>query len=81
MSKKVTFIGCGNMATAMIAGMLESGKVAASDLMATAKTRETCEKKAKEFGIQTLTDDAQAVKKSYPGYFQDIAMRMEVEIG
>ena len=79
MSKKVTFIGCGNMATAMIAGMLESGKVAASDLMATAKTKETCEKKAKEFGIQTLTDNAQAVKESdvivlavKPQFYQDV---------
>ena len=34
---KIGFIGCGNMATAMLKGILKSGEVAATDMIASAK--------------------------------------------
>ncbi len=38
MSKKLGFIGCGNMGKAMIHGVMASGKAQASDILASAKT-------------------------------------------
>ena len=35
---KIGFIGCGNMATAMLKGILKSGEVAATDMIASAKS-------------------------------------------
>ena len=41
---KIGFIGCGNMATAMIHGILKSGLASEGDLMASAKTEKTKKK-------------------------------------
>ncbi len=48
---KVGFIGCGNMATAMIQGMLKSGTLQKENLMASAKTDATKAKITGELGI------------------------------
>ena len=48
---KIGFIGCGNMATAMLKGILKSGEVAATDMIASAKSDKTREKIEKELGI------------------------------
>lgn len=40
---KIGFIGCGNMATAMLKGILKSGEVEASDMIASAKSDHTRE--------------------------------------
>ena len=56
---KIGFIGCGNMATAMIKGILDSGKVAADHMTASAHSEKTREKIKNELGIcvsQTNTD-------------------------
>ena len=45
---KIGFIGCGNMATAMLKGILKSGEVEASDMIASAKSDKTREKIEKE---------------------------------
>ena len=60
MSKKLGFIGCGNMGKAMIHGVLASGKAQASDILASAKTESSREKNAAELGIR-LTADNQSV--------------------
>lgn len=49
---KIGFIGCGNMATAMIGGIIVKQLVPASDLMASAKTEKTKAKIQTELGIQ-----------------------------
>lgn len=49
---KIGFVGCGNMATAMIGGILGKKLVAAEDLMASAKSEKTREKIEKELGIK-----------------------------
>ncbi len=48
---KIGFIGCGNMATAMIHGILESGTCQAKDLAASAKSEATRSKIKNELGI------------------------------
>ena len=50
---KIGFIGLGNMARAIIGGMLEKGIVSPEDVSGSAKTRETLEAVQKEYGIDT----------------------------
>ena len=57
MSKKLGFIGCGNMGKAMIHGVLASGKAQASDILASAKTESSREKNAAELGIRLTSDN------------------------
>lgn len=52
----IGFIGLGNMAKAMINGILSEGIVAPEQIIGSAKTETTCEKVKKEFGIETTTD-------------------------
>lgn len=50
---KIGFIGLGNMARAIIGGMLERGIVSAEDICGSAKTQKTLEAVQKEYGIET----------------------------
>lgn len=50
---KIGFIGCGNMATAMIRGMVESKTVVASDILISSRTQSTREKAASGLGVAT----------------------------
>lgn len=45
MEKKIGFIGCGNMGTAMIQGILESGKCPPQEMMISCRTKKTLEEK------------------------------------
>lgn len=55
--KKIGFIGCGNMGTAMMQGILESGKCTPENMMISCRTRAALEEKNKKFGVQTSTDN------------------------
>lgn len=57
MSKRLGFIGCGNMGTAMMTGVLDSGKCQTSDIMVSAKTAETLKNKADSLGVKTTLDN------------------------
>ena len=59
---KIGFIGCGNMATAILKGILKSGEVAAADIIASAKSDKTREKIEKELGIKKADTNAQVVE-------------------
>ena len=48
---KIGFIGLGNMAKAMIGGMLREKIVEAGDIIGSAKTRETMKRMEEEFSI------------------------------
>lgn len=50
------FIGCGNMASAMIRGILGSGAADAQELMASARREESLARIRSEFGIKTGTN-------------------------
>ena len=56
MEKKIGFIGCGNMGTAMIQGILESGKCPPQEMMISCRTKKTLEEKKAQFGVQISTD-------------------------
>ena len=57
MEKKIGFIGCGNMGTAMIQGILESGKCSPQEMMSSCRTKKTLEEKKAQFGVQISTDN------------------------
>lgn len=54
---KIGFIGLGNMAKAMIGGMLQKGIVRAEDIIGSAKTQNTLERVREEFHILTSVDN------------------------
>lgn len=60
---RLGFIGCGNMATAIIKGIIGNGEVAASDILAS-DAMETTLKKAEEMGIMTTLHNREVVEKS-----------------
>ena len=76
---KIGFIGCGNMASAMIGGIIKNQVVAPADILASAKTEVSREKKKEELGIVITADNREvaafaevlilAVK---PFYYEDV---------
>ncbi|WP_299739774.1 pyrroline-5-carboxylate reductase [Rossellomorea sp. y25] len=57
MNKTIGFIGCGNMAQAIMGGILKSGLVENHSVKASARTQETQEKVAEEFGVGVISDN------------------------
>ncbi|MCA1056572.1 pyrroline-5-carboxylate reductase [Rossellomorea aquimaris] len=57
MNKKIGFIGCGNMAQAILGGILESGVVEKDAIMASARSQSTCMKVEQEFGVKCTEDN------------------------
>lgn len=57
MSKKIGFIGCGNMGTAMMQGILDSGKCESENMMISCRTEATLQAKKEQFCVQTSTDN------------------------
>ena len=55
MEKKIGFIGCGNMGTAMIQGILESGKCPPQEMMISCRTKKTLEEKKAPVSYTHLT--------------------------
>ncbi len=53
----IGFIGLGNMARAMISGIIGEGISAPEEVMGSARSEETCDKVRKEFDIFTTTDN------------------------
>ena len=56
MKKKIGFIGLGNMATAMIEGILKKNIAEPSDLAGSARTQETCDRAKQKYGINVGTN-------------------------
>ncbi len=63
MASRVTFIGAGNMAGAIIGGMIESG-FSPDDITATSPSDDILAPLRERLGIQTATDNAAAVAES-----------------
>lgn len=54
---KLGFIGLGNMASAIIGGILKEGIAKPGEIIGSAKTEKTAEERAAQFGIETCTDN------------------------
>lgn len=64
MSKKIGFIGCGNMGSAMVGGLIKSGFVTADDIIVSTKTETSSKRLADEFKIATTLDSKLVAKES-----------------
>lgn len=85
---KIGFIGLGNMAKAIIGGMLKQGIVAPEDIIGSAKTQATMEKTEKEFGICTVADNRQVASEAdvivlavKPIFFREVIAQIRDEVG
>ncbi|UOR13299.1 pyrroline-5-carboxylate reductase [Halobacillus amylolyticus] len=64
MEKQIGFIGCGQMAQAMIQGMIQSGIVKPEQIGATALTDETIDFVAEEFEVRISNDNKKLAQES-----------------
>ena len=61
---KVGFIGGGNMASAMIGGMIQKGVVSADDILVSVRTEKSVERLNNQFGVQATMDNEAVVAGS-----------------
>lgn len=64
MDKKIGFIGCGNMAKAIIGGMIKSKLVSSNNIIASALSDNTLQNVKNEFNINTTKDSREVTQKS-----------------
>jgi len=64
MSKKVGFIGCGNMGSSMVGGLIKSGFLKADNIIISTKTEESAKKLEEQFGIITNLDSKVVAKEA-----------------
>lgn len=57
MNKKIGFVGCGHMASAIIKGILSSGFFSADAVIASEMSEEFAQNRTKELGINVITDN------------------------
>ena len=61
MAKELALIGCGNMGTAMLKGIVGSGLVAAQDVTVADVSETSQQRLAGELGCQGICDNSEAV--------------------
>lgn len=64
MSKKVGFIGCGNMGSAMVGGLIKSGFVNKEDIIISTKTESSAKRLEEELEVNITLDNKEVVKAS-----------------
>ena len=84
---KLGFIGVGNMASAMIGGILAKTVVEPLDVLGSAKTRSSREKRERELGICMTKDNREVVRKTEllflavkPRYYQSVIEEIREDI-
>ena len=61
---KLGFIGLGNMASAMMKGIIEAGVVSADEVIVSNRSQGKCEKAKEKFGIQIAKDNKEVAKNA-----------------
>lgn len=64
MNKIIGFIGCGNMAKAIIGGLIKANLITPEKIIASAKTRETLDKVENNYNISTTLDNKKVARES-----------------
>ena len=84
---KIGFIGCGNMATAMIQGITGSGEIDREQVMASAKTEKTRKAIAEKLQIQAAADNREVVQFAdiiflavKPQYLEEVLREIKDEV-
>lgn len=63
MIRKIGFIGCGNMAKAMIGGLITSGYAAPSSVYASNRSKDNLDEMSKKYGIQVTQNNLTIAKE------------------
>lgn len=84
---KIGFIGLGNMAKAIIGGMLQNDMVQRSDIVGSAKTRETREAVRASYGIEIRETNAEVAREAEvlvlavkPQFFQTVIEEIKDQV-
>lgn len=84
---KIGFVGCGNMATAIIGGILEKGILKKEDIKASTKTENSAKKVQETLGIECTTDNKKAVQDAdviflavKPQFCEEVIQEIKSEI-
>lgn len=64
MTKKIGFIGCGNMGSAMVGGLINSGFQEAKDIIVSAHTEESKARVEKQFNVQVTLDNKEVAREA-----------------
>lgn len=64
MNKKIGFIGCGNMGSAMALGILKSGISTKENIIASCSREESAKRIREELGVKTTLDNKEVCKES-----------------
>jgi len=87
MNKKIGFIGCGKMASAIIGGVIASKFLSSDEIQASEITPDKADAKSKEFGIKVMTDNLELVRTSdivfvstTPNYAEAVLNEIKSEI-
>ena len=62
---KIGFIGCGNMASAMIGGILKNHVASPEDILASAKTEESRQRSREKLGIALASSNIEVTEFAY----------------
>lgn len=84
---KIGFIGLGNMASAMIGGILKKELYSAEDIIGSDKSEDSVQKAAKTFGIHTTTDNLEVAQTAdvlilavKPQFFPEVIAQIKGEV-
>lgn len=64
MSRKIGFIGCGNMGKAMLGALVKSDNINNEDIIVSTKSNESAKRINEEFGVQTTVVNSEVAEKS-----------------
>lgn len=83
----IGFIGLGNMASAMIGGMLQKDMVTPGEIIGSCRTEETAKKIVDRFGIETTTDNSTVAQAAdililavKPQFFPEVIAQIKDEV-
>ena len=84
---KIGFIGCGNMASAMIGGILGKGLYQKEEIIASVHTKESRAKKAAALGIEVVLDNHKAAREAEllilavkPQFYEEVLAQIERDL-
>lgn len=64
MNKKIGFIGCGNMGSSMVGGLIKSGFIKADDIIVSTKTESSSKRLEESFQVKTTLDSTIVARES-----------------
>ena len=87
MSKKIGFIGCGNMGSAILGGLIKSGFVNADEIIVSTKTESSSKRLKDEFNVLTTFDSKMVAREAKtvilavkPNMYKQIVEEIEGEL-